>query len=63
MTISRLQVWLALQAGRLFLKRRLFLGKVVSAKSTVPEDVYIDAQCPASDAGRRFFGWLMASAM
>ena len=34
-----------------------------SAKSTVPEDVYIDAQCPASDAGRRFFGWLMASAM
>ena len=34
-----------------------------SAKSTVPEDDYIDAQCPASDAGRRFFGWLMASAM
>ena len=34
-----------------------------SAKSTVPEDDYIDAQCPSSDAGRRFFGWLMASAM
>eukprot|EP01043_Picozoa_sp_COSAG02_P015093 COSAG02_NODE_635_length_19251_cov_32.350982_1_plen_98_part_00 len=34
-----------------------------SAKSTVPEDDYIDAQCPKSDAGRRFFGWLMASAM
>ena len=34
-----------------------------SAKSTVPSDVYIDPNCPPSEAGRRFFGWLMASAM
>ena len=30
-----------------------------SLKSTVPEDDYIDPMCPASDAGRRFFGWLI----
>ena len=32
-----------------------------SAKSTVPSDVYIDPNCPHLEAGRRFFGWLMAS--
>ena len=34
-----------------------------SQKSTTPERVYIDPLCPPSPAGRRFFGWLMASAM
>ena len=34
-----------------------------STKSTTPERVYIDPLCPPSPAGRRFFGWLMASAM
>ena len=34
-----------------------------SRTSFVPEDVYIDPLCPKLDADRRFFGWLMASAM
>ena len=28
-------------------------------KSQVPERRYIDPMCPRSDAGRRFFGWLV----